>query len=80
MIAGFYQLARRPVEAVVPTLVTRALAAGHRLLIRSDDKSLLARLDETLWTHSRTSFLPHAREEDPRHAAQPVLLGQTCHQ
>lgn len=80
MIAGFYQLARRPVEAVLPSLVVRALGAGHRLLVRCGDEALLALLDEKLWSFSRTSFVPHGREAvlPPAQAAvQPVLLGQT---
>ncbi|WP_439532407.1 DNA polymerase III subunit chi [Polymorphobacter sp.] len=78
MIAGFYQLARRPVEAVLPSLVTRALAAGHRLLVRCDDAALLARLDEQLWSFSPPSFVPHGREgsiAEDRLSSQPVLLG-----
>ena len=64
----------------MPSLVTRALAAGHRLLVRTDDAALLTRLDEGLWSHSRTSFLPHGREDKlppARATTQPVLLGQT---
>jgi DNA polymerase-3 subunit chi len=79
MIAGFYQLARRPVEAVLPPLVVRALAAGHRLLVRSADAALLARLDERLWSFAPASFVPHGREgviAPERLATQPVLLGQ----
>ena len=78
MIAGFYQLARRPVEAVLPSLVVRALGAGHRLLVRCEDEALLALLDETLWSFSRASFVPHGREgvlSPERAAVQPVLLG-----
>ena len=74
---GFYQLARRPIEAVVPPLVVKACAAGHRLLIRADDAALLARLDAQLWAFQPTSFLPNgqAAELPPgRIASQPVLL------
>ena len=38
---GFYQLAERRAEAVLPQLVTKALAAGHRLLIRCADPALI---------------------------------------
>ncbi len=80
MIAGFYQLARRPVEAVLPSLVVRALGAGHRLLVRSGDAALLALLDERLWSFSRSSFLPHGSAEalpPARAATQPVLLASS---
>jgi DNA polymerase-3 subunit chi len=78
MITGFYQLARRPVEAVLPPLVVRALAAGHRLMVRSADADVLARLDDRLWTFAPASFVPHGREgaiAAERLASQPVLLG-----
>lgn len=77
MIIGFYQLLARPVEAVLPQLVQKALEAGHRLLVRSSDAGLLARLDTRLWDFSATSFLPHGRADAlpaERASSQPVLL------
>lgn len=74
---GFYQLSRRPIEAVVPLLVAKARAAGLRLLLRSDDAALLALLDERLWAYQPSSFLPHgsaASLPPERVASQPVLL------
>jgi DNA polymerase-3 subunit chi len=74
---GFYQLASRRPEAVLPQLVGKALAAGHRIVIRSDDTGLLERLDTALWTTPADSFLPHGRDADvgpERAASQPVLL------
>ena len=70
---GFYQLGTRPLDAVLPRLIEKALAAGHRVLVRHDDPALLARLDAALWTYEPASFLPHARDGE-RAAAQPVLL------
>ena len=74
---GFYQLAQRRAEAVLPPLVTRALAAGHRILVRSSDPDLLARIDAALWSHAPDSFIPHGIDValNPERAAnQPVLL------
>lgn len=73
---GFYQLATRRAEAVLPQLVTKALAAGHRLVVRADP-ALLASLDKALWTHAADSFIPHGVDADigaDRAASQPVLL------
>ncbi|MBC7520224.1 MAG: DNA polymerase III subunit chi [Sandarakinorhabdus sp.] len=73
---GFYQLASRRAEAVLPQLVTKALAAGHRLVIRAD-AATLAKLDTALWTHAPDSFIPHGIEAEigpQRAAGQPVLL------
>lgn len=73
---GFYQLATRRPEAVLPPLVARALAAGHRILIHCPDPALLTRLDTALWTTPADSFVPHGIDSDlgDRAASQPVLL------
>ena len=74
---GFYQLAQRPFEAVVPALVVKARGAGLRLLLRSDDAALLAMLDERLWAFQPTAFVPHGSAVSlppDRVASQPVLL------
>jgi DNA polymerase-3 subunit chi len=78
---GFYQLAQRRAEAVLPQLVTKALAAGHRLLITAPDSGQLERLDAALWDFSPDSFVPHglALALDAGGAAtQPVLLAPDC--
>ena len=70
---GFYQLASKPVDAVLPRLLEKAVAAGLRAVVRSTDTALLARLDAALWSYDAASFLPHA--VDGEHAAeQPILL------
>ena len=70
---GFYHLTVRPLEAVLPRLLDKAVAGGHRVVLRSSDAALLARLDALLWTFDPASFLPHA--VDGEHAAmQPLLL------
>ncbi|WP_426164637.1 DNA polymerase III subunit chi [Sandarakinorhabdus sp. DWP1-3-1] len=74
---GFYQLAERRAEAVLPQLITKALAAGHRIVVRAEDPALLARIDTALWSHAPDSFLPHGIDSDvgpDRVASQPVLL------
>ena len=70
---NFYQLGSRPLDAVLPRLLEKAVAAGLRSVIRSADPVLLARLDAALWTFDPASFLPHA-VDGPFAAAQPILL------
>jgi DNA polymerase III subunit chi len=72
--ALFYHLTRSPLEATISTLCTRALGAGWRVAIRGRDSAMLARLDLSLWTDSRESFLPHGLAGGPQDADQPVLL------
>ena len=74
---GFYQLAQRRAEAVLPALVTKALAAGHRLLIRAPDPAVLDKIDAALWSFAADSFLPHGIDSalgEDRVTSQPVLL------
>jgi DNA polymerase-3 subunit chi len=74
---GFYQLAERRVEAVLPQLVGKALSAGHRILVRSSDADLLNSLDDILWQQPADSFVPHGIDNElasDRLSSQPVLL------
>ncbi len=70
---NFYQLAARPLDAVLPRLLDKAVAAGFRCVVRAADAALLAQLDAALWTFDPASFLPHAVDGDFA-AEQPVLL------
>ena len=70
---GFYQLAAKPLDAVLPRLLEKAFAAGFRAVVRSADAAVLARLDAALWSYDAASFLPHAVDgADAEH--QPILL------
>ena len=70
---GFYQLATKPLDAVLPRLLEKAVAAGHRVVVRSGEAAVLARLDGALWGYDAASFLPHA-VDGPHAAMQPILL------
>lgn len=72
--AYFYHLTRRPLEAVLPQLVTRALGAGWRVAVRGTTEATLERLDAILWTSDSEGFLPHGQAGGPHDADQPVLL------
>ena len=70
---NFYQLGARPLNAVLPRLLDKAVAAGFRCVVRAADRDLLADLDAALWTFDPASFVPHAID-GPFAADQPVLL------
>ena len=70
---GFYQLAAKPLATVLPKLLEKAVAAGHRVVVRSADAAQLAGLDAALWSYKAASFLPHAVDGDAA-AVQPILL------
>lgn len=73
MRVDFYQLSRDPAEAVVPLLAARALAAGQRLLVVSEDESQIGRISDGLWSR-RDSFLAHGLIGGEDDARQPILL------
>lgn len=70
----FYHLQRRPLEAVLPTLVAKSLERGWRAVVQVTTEERLADLDDQLWTFSDESFLPHGTERDPDAAEHPVVL------
>jgi DNA polymerase III subunit chi len=70
MRIDFYHLTALPLERVLPSICEKLLDNGERLLVVADD-AVLAQLDESLWTYSAASFLPHGRENGE---AQPILL------
>lgn len=73
--AYFYHLTRRPLEAVLPTLLEKSLERGWRILVRGTDPRRMAALDEALWTYADDAFLPHGLAGGAFDAAQPILLG-----
>ena len=70
----FYHLTRRPMEATLTMLLTRARQAGWRILVRGTSTERMNWLDETLWTADESGFLPHGMAGGPHDALQPVLL------
>lgn len=72
--ALFFHMTRSPVEVVVPTILTRALGRGWRVILRGTDPARIDWLDRRLWLGEADSFLPHGVRGGPHDALQPVLL------
>ena len=72
--AYFYHLTRRPLEATLPMLLEKSLAAGWRVAVRGADADRLAWLDEKLWLGPEDRFVPHGLAGGPHDARQPILL------
>ncbi|WP_425039679.1 DNA polymerase III subunit chi [Primorskyibacter sp. S187A] len=70
----FYHLTQKPLEATLPMLLEKSLAAGWRVVVRGTDGARLGRLDEALWLGPEEGFLPHGRSGGPHDAHQPILL------
>ena len=72
--ALFSHLTQTPLEATLPTLLTKSLERGWRVRIQGPNRDALGRLDRHLWTYDDQSFLPHAMAGGPHDAQQPILL------
>lgn len=70
----FYHMTRDPLEAVLPRLVEKAYAQGHRILIRSPARDRVQQLDQLLWTYRDDSFLPHGAVGAGMPEEQPIWI------
>jgi DNA polymerase III subunit chi len=71
----FYHLEKRPLDAVLPSLLEKTLARGLQAYVKCSSNERLKVLDDLLWSYRDDSFLPHGISEEGRPDAQPVLLG-----
>ncbi len=71
---GFYHLTKSSVGEALPRLLERAVAAGHRILVRAANEAEVERLNSLLWIYGEASFLPHGSAKDGRPAEQPIYL------
>jgi DNA polymerase III subunit chi len=70
----FYHLERRPLDAVLPSLLEKTMERGARALVKVGSEERLRVLDDLLWTYRDESFLPHGTAQDGAPEAQPILL------
>jgi DNA polymerase-3 subunit chi len=71
---GFYHLSTTPLERALPRLLERAVAQGHRILVRAASAERVEHLNALLWNYDEASFLPHGSARDGNAAAQPIYL------
>jgi DNA polymerase III subunit chi len=71
---GFYHLTRTAVEAALPQLLGRTLAAGKRALVLCRDAERVAALDAALWECAEPDWLPHGTEADGDADLQPIWI------
>jgi DNA polymerase-3 subunit chi len=70
----FYHLLRKSVAAALPEILTRAIADGRRVVVKTPDAATAEELAEHLWTYNEPSFLPHGTRKDGHPADQPIWL------
>lgn len=70
----FYHLTRSALETALPQLLSRSLAKGWRVEVRSPNRDRAQWLDERLWLGDEAGFLPHGMAGGPQDGDQPILL------
>ncbi len=70
----FYHLERTGLDQALPELLEKTLARGWRAVVRAPTPDRVEHLDGWLWSYRDDSFLPHAPEDEPQAARQPILL------
>jgi DNA polymerase-3 subunit chi len=71
---GFYHLVSASLERVLPRLLERARAQGHRVVVRAPSTERVEYLNTALWTYEEAAFLPHGSVRDGAAAMQPIWL------
>lgn len=70
----FYHLTATPPERALPRLLEKALAAGHRVVLRLASAEQMEEWNRLLWTYDPNGFLPHGAAADGNAAHQPIYL------
>ena len=71
---GFYHLTRTQVEAALPQLLGRTLAAGQRALVLCRSAERVASVDAALWECAEPDWLPHGTAADGDADLQPIWI------
>lgn len=71
---AFYHLQSAPLEAALPKLLEKTLAAGKRAVVVAGSAERVEALVATLWTYDSASWLPHGSAADGYAADQPIWL------
>ncbi len=71
---AFYHLQKSPLEAVLPKLLEKTLAAGKRALVLASSNERVEALAAHLWTYDPDAWLPHGTAQDGSPEEQPIWL------
>jgi DNA polymerase-3 subunit chi len=71
---GFYHLTRTTLDAALPALLGRTLAAGERAVVLCGSAERLEALDQSLWLAPNPDWLPHGTAAIGHAAHQPIWL------
>ena len=73
----FYHLQKQTLDQVLPQILTKALAGGHRIAVKLPDMQAVEQMNGHLWTYAPDSFLPHGSAKDGNEGEQPIFLTYT---
>lgn len=71
---AFYHLERSSLEAALPKLLEKVLAANLRAVVKVGSPERAEALNGALWTYEQGSFLPHGSSRDGNAPDQPIWL------
>lgn len=71
---GFYHLTRTGLNAALPALLGRTLAAGEKAVVACADERQMTDLDNALWQCQNPDWLPHGTAQTPHPEWQPIYL------
>ena len=73
----FYHLESQSLEQVLPALLSKALSAGHRIVVKAASDGAVEALNQHLWTYHPASFLPHGTQKEGMAEEQPIWITST---
>ncbi len=73
---AFYHLQRSALDAVLPRLLERTLAANRRAVVLAGSTERVEAIAGLLWTYRPDSWLPHGTTRDGAAGDQPVWLSE----
>ena len=71
---SFYHLQRQGLEAALPKLLERVMAAGLRAVVLAGTEERVQALNAGLWTYDPATFLAHGSAKDGNAEDQPIFL------
>src|SRR5512144_3252348 len=71
---AFYHLQKSSLEAVLPKMLEKTLAAGKRALVLASSSERVEALATHLWTYDPDAWLPHGTAQDGSPEEQPIWL------
>ena len=70
----FYHLERQTLDEVLPSLLSKALESGKRIVVKAANDKEVERLNDHLWVYNPNSFIPHGSQKNGEAERQPVWL------